>query len=377
MLCSICPGAEATFASGGSINFGSNKRGCEMLAGTMFLMGNDDPLVPLRKAVQPLGELMGQPHAAMRGGVAWQSALVHGDAGPGEALHVGHGRVVIEVGTVDALFADDAEDAVRCWVIGHAGRDWRDFVKAAFVIYGDALLVRRDHEKQGAVGAASSPAWSLPWSSPLWWWCERAKAALPAPTPANATHATSANRRQGWATRQPVIPLRTSNAPSIAQRDTISLPRLRRPPKVVRLATRRSSPFKQATAFSLSQTGPLLTLQRAVCRLSRPESRPFLSDSKRRIVGVSLSPGGVKRRHVRLVQGSGCTQARHQIGIGKKRPSERDEVPSFFKERDRRCGAIEAAGNDEQAVEAGAKPGLEIGRHRWSAHRGMIDKMKV
>ena len=101
----------------------------------------------------------------MRGGVAWQSALVHGDAGPGEALHVGHGRVVIEVGTVDALFADDAEDAVRCWVIGHAGRDWRDFVKAAFVIYGDALLVRRDHEKQWAGGRGGLPG-LLPWSSP-------------------------------------------------------------------------------------------------------------------------------------------------------------------------------------------------------------------
>ena len=51
-----------------------------------------------------------------------------------------------------ALFADDAEDAVRGRVIRPAGRDGRNFVKAIFAVYGDVLLVRRDHEIQGAFG---------------------------------------------------------------------------------------------------------------------------------------------------------------------------------------------------------------------------------
>jgi hypothetical protein len=50
---------------------------------------------------------------------------------------------------VEALFADDAEDAVRSWVIGLAGRNWRNLVKAVLAVYGDVLLLRRDYEKQG------------------------------------------------------------------------------------------------------------------------------------------------------------------------------------------------------------------------------------
>ena len=58
-------------------------------------------------AVELLGERHGQADAAVGGGIAGQVAGVQGDAVPGKALHVGHGRAVVEVGlVVDALLQD-------------------------------------------------------------------------------------------------------------------------------------------------------------------------------------------------------------------------------------------------------------------------------
>ena len=52
-------------------------------------------------------------------------ALVQGDAGPGDALHERHRRAAVDIGAVEFLLADDAEDAGRRRQRGHAGGDQR------------------------------------------------------------------------------------------------------------------------------------------------------------------------------------------------------------------------------------------------------------
>ena len=88
--------------------------------------------------------------AAVRGRMPRHDALMHRDAGPGDALHVGHRRAAVEIGlVVDALF-QDAEHALRRRMTGHAGRDLRMRDRHAAGIERQLLLLDRDDDVQRA-----------------------------------------------------------------------------------------------------------------------------------------------------------------------------------------------------------------------------------
>src|SRR3546814_19843980 len=64
----------------------------------------------LGDAVEVLSEGQGQPYAAMRCRIAWEIAGMHGDAAPGEPLHVRHRRIIVEVCFVIDLLLQDREN---------------------------------------------------------------------------------------------------------------------------------------------------------------------------------------------------------------------------------------------------------------------------
>ena len=103
---------------------------------------------------QPLGEVDGQAHAAVRGRMAGQHAGVHGNAGPGDALHERHVAVFVEVGVVVRLLLHDAEYAGRRLVAGRSGRNRRlQEHPAAAVVDRDALRIEPDHRQQRPAAA--------------------------------------------------------------------------------------------------------------------------------------------------------------------------------------------------------------------------------
>ena len=67
---------------------------------------------------QPLGEVHGQAHAAVRGRMAGQHAGVHSNSGPGNALHERHVAVFVQVGIVVRLLLHDAEYAGWRFIAG-------------------------------------------------------------------------------------------------------------------------------------------------------------------------------------------------------------------------------------------------------------------
>ncbi len=85
--------------------------------------------------------------AAVRGGIAGQRARVQRDPGPGDALHVRHGGIVVEVGVVLHLLLQDAVDAGRRLVAGPARGNWRPHDPAVGVVEGDALAAERHHRQ--------------------------------------------------------------------------------------------------------------------------------------------------------------------------------------------------------------------------------------
>src|SRR6516165_813295 len=93
------------------------------LGGLEFKVRNDDARVEFGEAVQLDGEIMWHADAAMRRSMADTFAFVHGDAGPGDTLHVRHRGTAVDVRPVEDLFLNDAEDAQRCWQARHSGRD--------------------------------------------------------------------------------------------------------------------------------------------------------------------------------------------------------------------------------------------------------------
>src|SRR5947207_15462113 len=66
---------------------------------------------------------MRHAYAAVRGGMADILAFMHGDTRPGNALHIGHRRIAIDVRAMKHLFLDDAEDTERRRMVGYAGGD--------------------------------------------------------------------------------------------------------------------------------------------------------------------------------------------------------------------------------------------------------------
>src|SRR4029453_10162647 len=87
------------------------------------VVSHDDSYAEIGDGPQLLGEVVRHANAAMRGRIARQHAFVQRHPGPGDALHVWHRRIAVEVGPVVAVLLDDAEDARRRRTAGHAGGD--------------------------------------------------------------------------------------------------------------------------------------------------------------------------------------------------------------------------------------------------------------
>src|SRR5690348_693888 len=113
------------------------------------IAGSDDDA---RSHLGPVPHLDGKRHrhadAAMRGGMARQDASMHGNAGPSDPLHVGHGRAAIDVGMMKPMLLNYAENAHRRWVARHA-RGNRCFRKQPVsVVNPDLLLSDRNRDDQ-------------------------------------------------------------------------------------------------------------------------------------------------------------------------------------------------------------------------------------
>src|SRR3954463_13150632 len=70
---------------------------------------------------------------------------------PGEALHIGHRGIAVEIGAVPSVFADDAEDAERGRMTTHAGRNRRACDQRTVVINCDPLVCDRDDDLERPV----------------------------------------------------------------------------------------------------------------------------------------------------------------------------------------------------------------------------------
>ena len=88
-----------------------------------LVVSHDDAYAEVGDGPQLLGEVMRHANAAVRGRITRQHAFVQRDPRPGDALHVRHRRIAVEIGVVIAVLLDDAEDARRRRMAGHAGGD--------------------------------------------------------------------------------------------------------------------------------------------------------------------------------------------------------------------------------------------------------------
>ncbi|KAG1252116.1 hypothetical protein G6F68_011938 [Rhizopus microsporus] len=77
-------------------------------------IGHHHGIAALGFAEQLLREGLRQAHAAVRSRVARQAAAMQGDAIPGQPLHVGHRRAVVEVGPVVLVLLQDGRWRCRC-----------------------------------------------------------------------------------------------------------------------------------------------------------------------------------------------------------------------------------------------------------------------
>src|SRR5262249_27664598 len=87
------------------------------------VVSHDDSYAEIGDGPQLLSEVVRHANAAMRGRIARQHAFVQRHPRPGDALHVWHRRIAVEVGVVVAVLLDDTEDARRRRTAGHAGGD--------------------------------------------------------------------------------------------------------------------------------------------------------------------------------------------------------------------------------------------------------------
>ncbi len=101
----------------------------------------------------------------MRGRIARQHAGMHGNAGPGDPLHVRHRRAAIDVGVVEFMLLDDAEHTHRRRMALHAGRHRGFREHAGAVVDRHLLPVDRhdDDQRPLRLGAGFLPgdAWFL------------------------------------------------------------------------------------------------------------------------------------------------------------------------------------------------------------------------
>ena len=96
---------------GGGARFGFEQKRMGELNGRHIGWRHDHPHAHRGRVEQAFGEVEGQPDTAMGRRTPRQDAAMKGDARPGDALHVRHEGVVIQVRVMLLDFLDDAEDA--------------------------------------------------------------------------------------------------------------------------------------------------------------------------------------------------------------------------------------------------------------------------
>src|SRR4029453_15973525 len=95
------------------------------MRGRRFAVADNYGAALLRRLEEQLREIIRQADAAVAGRIAGQRARVHGNAGPGEPLHVRHWRVVVFFRTVRLLFLENAEHAAgRGMTFGTRAHGW-------------------------------------------------------------------------------------------------------------------------------------------------------------------------------------------------------------------------------------------------------------
>ena len=90
-----------------------------------------------------------QPDAAMRGRISGNHAGMQRRAGPSDPVHERHRRAAIDVGVMESLLLEDAENAGLGGMAGHAGRDLGRGDQRRAAIDIELLLLERDDEHHG------------------------------------------------------------------------------------------------------------------------------------------------------------------------------------------------------------------------------------
>ncbi len=115
---------------------------------------HDHPHAHPGRVEQAFGEIEGHPDAAMGRRIPWQDAAVERDARPGDALHVRHEGIVIQVRVMLLYFLDDAE--YPGWRLASllAARHRRPQDPPLGVVHGDPLVAERNDGHDRIAGAA-------------------------------------------------------------------------------------------------------------------------------------------------------------------------------------------------------------------------------
>src|SRR2546421_2866869 len=92
---------------------------------------------------QLLGKAIGHAHAAVRGCISGQRPAVQRDARPGDAQHVRHPGIVIEVRMVVLVLLQDTEDPGWRLASLSSARYWRAQNPAVRVVDGHVLALDR------------------------------------------------------------------------------------------------------------------------------------------------------------------------------------------------------------------------------------------
>ena len=124
---------------------GATSPGCATVLGNSFSSETMTVSPVFVSPIQQLRELVGHAHATVGRRVARQPARMQCDARPGESLHVGHGRIVVEIRVMILVLLQDREDAGRRFVALLSGRDrGRADDHAVPVHVGELLRQRHD-----------------------------------------------------------------------------------------------------------------------------------------------------------------------------------------------------------------------------------------
>ena len=142
-------GAAASASAFGTNSFGSENATGSASFGAMITRM---PICVLPNKF--FGKVIGHADAAVRRRIAGQGAAMQRDARPGDALHVRHPGIVVEVGVVVLVLLDDAEDAGRGLASLDAGRNRRAKNPAVGVVDRHLLALDRHDRHDRLAGIA-------------------------------------------------------------------------------------------------------------------------------------------------------------------------------------------------------------------------------